>query len=339
MFRSFCVCYNGSVARGRDGLLQPTLSVIIPTYNRRIILEKALRALARQTVAPEQYEVIVIDDGSTDDTETMVNGLDVPYRLTYRKQVRSGPATARNHGIRLSESELIVFIDSDIVVTKTFLAAHLAIHGTDEGTGEGAAEHGIIGHGPVIHTDNIDDPTAATMKITDISRAFFATGNVSIRREHLLAAGLFDEEFVEYGWEDLELGLRLRKLGLRAVQVAEAEGYHYKRPLQVADVPNWCQRERERGHTAVIYYRKAPTFRVRMQTLLTPVAFGLDRILSLGNWPDKPGTMKFLQWLEDRGWHGLLRFFARLVTHHAYMDGLREALAGDEWDRPDTGGV
>lgn len=321
--------------------MQPTISVIIPTYNRRAILEKALRALADQTVRPSTYEVIIVDDGSTDGTDEMVNSFDAPYALSYYRQERQGPATARNRGIRAATGELIVFIDSDIVVTPVFLEAHLKAHPglSAEEQGASGPEDLVIGHGPVIHTDNIDDPTAATMKVTDISRAFFATGNVSIRKKHLFDAGLFDEEFVEYGWEDLELGLRLRKLGLRAVAVPEAEGYHYKRPLRVADIPKWSQRERERGHTAVLYYRKAPTFRVRMQTLLTPVAFALDRLLSLGNWPTKPGTMQFLQRLEDRGRHGLLRFFARLVTHHAYMEGLREALTGDEWDRPDTGGV
>lgn len=317
--------------------MQPTISVVIPTYNRKAILLKALTALANQTLAPEHYEVIVIDDGSTDDTETALRSWAAPHRLIYRKQSRRGPAAARNHGIRISSGELMVFIDSDIVVTESFLRAHLNAHARDGRLDKGPFD--VIAHGPVIHTDNLEDPTAATMKVTDISRAFFATGNVSIRKEHLVKAGMFDEDFVEYGWEDLELGGRLRSLGLKATHVPSAEGFHYKRPLRVDDIPKWCQRERERGHTAVIYYRKNPTFRVRMQTLLTPVAFGLDRVLSLAGWPKRPSTMRFLKWLEDRGWHGLLRFVARFVTHHAYMEGLREALAGMDWDRPDTGGV
>lgn len=299
--------------------VQPTLSVIIPTYNRKVILEKALRALAQQTLPPEQYEVIVIDDGSTDGTGSMIEGLRVPYRLIYRRQERGGPASARNHGLRLAQAELIVFIDSDIVVSVEFLSAHLAAH----------TEPNLIGHGPVIHTDNLDDPTSATMKITDISRAFFATGNASIRKEHLFAAGLFDEDFVEYGWEDLELGIRLRQRGLKAVQVPDAKGYHYKKRLTVADVPGWCQRERERGHTAVIFFNKVPTFRVRMMTLITPIAFGLDRLLTLGNWPNWKVTQKLLNWLERRDYHLALRFFVRIITHHAYMNGIREALRGE----------
>lgn len=295
----------------------PTISVIIPSYNRKVILEKALKALADQTLPPNQYEVILVDDGSTDGTKEMVEGLQVPYQLTYVYQERQGPAGARNHGIRLARGKLIVFIDSDIVVNQNFLQAHLSAHTKDN----------LIGHGPVIHTDNLDDPTAAEFKVTDISRAFFATGNVSIRRHHLINAGLFDEEFVEYGWEDLELGIRLREQGLKATKVDDAKGYHYKKRLELADLPHWCQRERERGHTAVIFYRKVPTFRVRMMTLITPVAFALDRLLTLGNWPNKPATMRFLQRLEDRGHHFWLRFFVRIITHHAYMTGLREELA------------
>lgn len=297
--------------------MAPLISVIIPTYNRRVILEKSLKALARQTLPADQYEIILIDDGSTDGTKEMVASLEMPCSLTYRYQERRGPAAARNHGIRLAQAELIVFIDSDIVVTEEFLAAHLAAHRTSEN---------LIGHGPVIHTDNLEDPTSASMKITDISRAFFATGNVSIRRRHLIEAGLFDEDFVEYGWEDLELGIRLRKRGLRATKVPAAKGYHYKKRLQLKDLDEWCRREVERGHTAVIFYRKVPTFSVRMMTLLTPVAFWLDRLLTVGSWHNRPTGRRFLHFLERRGYHGLLRFFVRIITFHAYMNGLREAL-------------
>lgn len=295
---------------------KPIISVVIPTFNRKVILGKALAALAEQTLPADQYEVIVIDDGSTDGTDAMVESLDVPYTLVYLRQERSGPAAARNHGVRIANGDLIVFIDSDIVVTPDFLAAHLESH-TDEN---------VIGHGPVIHTDNLDDPTSATMKITDISRAFFATGNVSIRKNHLVEAGLFDEDFVEYGWEDLEFGIRLRERNLRAVKVPEAKGFHYKKRLELVDVPGWCQRERERGHTAVIFHEKFPTFRVRMMTLITPIAFGLDRLLTLGNWPKWRVTKRFLASLERRGHHKALRFFVRIITHHAYMEGIREAM-------------
>lgn len=300
--------------------MQLQISVIIPTYNRRVILRKALEALSRQTLDRRAYEVIVIDDGSTDGTQEMIQQLKTPYSLVYRFTSRRGPAAARNLGLKLARADLIVFIDSDIVVNEEFLEAHLKAH----------TEPHYIGHGPVIHTDNLDDPTSASFKVTDISRAFFATGNASIRKEHLFAAGLFDESFVEYGWEDLELGIRLRRLGLKAVKVPKARGYHYKKKLAAVDVPIWRQRERERGHTAVAFYRKVPTARVRMMTMLFPLTFWLDSIVTAGGWPDRPATQRLLQWLDRRGYHLALRFVVRLITHHAYVTGMREALAAEK---------
>src|SRR5690606_22845535 len=306
--RQTIIWYTGPrlVINPGGGKVQPRVSIIIPTYNRRIILEKALRALFHQTIDPQEYEVILIDDGSADGTYEMVQSLNPPYHLQYRRTERRGPAAARNLGIELARAELIIFIDSDIVVNDRFVAAHLAAHTADN----------LIGHGPVIHTDNLDNPTSAHFKVTDISRAFFATGNASIKKKHLVEAGLFDESFVEYGWEDLELGIRLRRLGLRAVKVPEARGYHYKKRLTAADVPMWCQRERERGHTAVAFYRKVPTMRVRLMTMLFPLTFWLDALLTLGRWPHRPATRRFLERLDQSGHHLALRFFVRLITFH-----------------------
>lgn len=299
--------------------MERQISVIIPTYNRRPILQKCLKSLASQSLPADRFEVVLVDDGSTDHTQEMVAGLDLPYRLVYHYQERKGPAAARNQAIQLAGAPLLVFIDSDIVVVPVFLQAHLDAH----------TQPNLIGHGPVIHTNDLDNPTDATYKVTDISRAFFATGNASIMRKHLLEAGMFDEDFVEYGWEDLELGLRLRGLGLRAVKVPDAAGYHYKKRLSAADVPQWKQRERERGHTAVLFYRKVPTFQVRMMTLLTPVAFWLDRLITLGDWPERIHLEKRLPAMEAGGRHLALRFFVRILTFHAYMEGLREALSAE----------
>jgi glycosyltransferase involved in cell wall biosynthesis len=295
-----------------------TVSVVIPVYNRRVIMEKTLTYLARQTLDPTRFEVIVVDDASTDGLKKMTDNLCTPYRLRYfRMSERSGPAAARNRGITEAQGDLIVFIDSDLAPAPELLEAHLKVH---------ESEDDVIGHGPVIHTTDLDNPTAARMKLTDISRAFFATGNVSIRREHLFKAGLFDEEFREYGWEDLELGRRLRRLKLRAVKVPEAKGYHYKASLRLSQLPGHIERERQRARTAVIYYRKHPERAVRMSIELSPVFFWLDRLFSVGGWTERQSTLAFLRRLEERGCHLLLRILVRLITHHAYMDELRRSI-------------
>src|SRR3990172_2174413 len=75
------------------------LSVIIPTYNRREQLLKCLRALQAQSILPQEFEVIVIDDGSTDNTETAVRSEGFPFSLKYLRQDHQGPGMARNLGI------------------------------------------------------------------------------------------------------------------------------------------------------------------------------------------------------------------------------------------------
>lgn len=296
----------------------PGVSVVIPTYNRGRILEKALKALFDQTYPFDAYEIIVVDDGSTDGTEERIAALDPPVELRYVYKEHRGPAAARNVGIRMARRDIIIFIDSDIIVCREFIEAHVKARGGED----------VITHGPVIHTNDIDNPRSASMKVTDISRAFFATGNVSISRQKLFEAGLFDEDFVEYGWEDLELGIRLKRLGLKPVYSPDAKGYHYKGRLELRMLPALLDRERQRGHTAILLYRKHPTFKVRMMIMLGPSFFAVDRLLTVGNWPQWPITRRFLEFLERKRAHLLLRFFVRIITNHAYFEGMREALRG-----------
>lgn len=291
------------------------VSIVIPTYNRQKVLGKVLPALGHQTYPAEKYEIIIVDDGSTDDTEAFVKSLDMPCRLAYRRIERRGPAGARNEGIRMAQGDLIIFIDSDLIVTEDFISSHVKAHKTPRD----------IVHGPVIHTNDLENATSTKMKITDISRAFFATGNVSIRKDQLMAAGLFDEDFREYGWEDLELGIRLARLKMRKVDCPSCVGYHYKSSLSLDHLPALKQKEIERGHTAVLFLKKWPTLEVRYMVLSTPLFYGLDRLLTLGNWPDWPGTMNLLSRLEKSGHRMTMRFLVRIITNHAYFEGMREA--------------
>ncbi|MBE3574920.1 MAG: glycosyltransferase family 2 protein [Firmicutes bacterium] len=295
------------------------ISVIIPSYNRREILRHCLQALLQQTLAADAYEIIVVDDGSTDGTPDMVEALQsgARCRLVLARQSHRGPAAARNHGLRLSQGWLTVFIDSDILVRPDFLAAHRAAHDRPL----------LIAHGPVIHTEDLEHATETPMRWTDHSRAFFATGNVSVERRWLFEAGLFDETFREYGWEDLELGRRLRRLGLKGIPCPQAPGYHYHPPFRLEQLPAQLEKERQRGHTALYYYRKHPVAEVRYATLVTPAALFLDRLLFAADWPCRPGTQALLRRCSAKGWSLPLRFLTRLALAHAYMAGVREALA------------
>ena len=257
-------------------------SVVIPTYNRLPILRQCLAALEAQDLseAPEVegYEVVVVDDGSTDDTVATLQQAAYPH-LRLLQQDHGGAARARNYGVEAARGNVIVFIDSDLVVVKSFLAAHthaLQRHWRRYGN------RLCFTYGAVINTSNFFQPSSEPYKLTDLSWAYFATGNVAIDRQLLLRSGLFDTCFYQYGWEDLELGERLRKLGVVLVRCPKAIGYHWHPPFQLQQIPQLIQQEKERARMALVFYRKHPTFRVRMIIQFTWLHFLLWQVLTLG---------------------------------------------------------
>lgn len=302
---------------------KPAVSVIIPVYNRRDILKKTLLSFGDQTVSSGMFEVIVVDDGSTDGTGDMIAALNLGYPLVYIYQPHRGIPVARNRAIREARGELIISVDSDMVVAPEFVEAHLSAHTTP----------GLIVHGPVIYTNNLEDPRSERQKVTDFSAAFFATGNVSIAKKHLIDAGLFDEDFVEYGWEDLEFGRRLKALGLKAAKALDARGYHLKPAFSLDHLGALIEKERQRGHMAVVYYRKHPTLKVRMSTMISPVFFFLDGLCNLGGWTGKPFAGRLLRRLDARGPAWLRNALIKVILNHAYAEGIKEALSG-RWRLP-----
>ncbi|MDY6784792.1 MAG: glycosyltransferase [Cyanobacteriota bacterium] len=278
-------------------------SVVIPTYNRKPILEKCLQALERQQLAEnsaiEGYEVVVADDGSTDGTVDWlkVNAERFPHVRTF-VQDHLGPAAARNLGVERAKGDTIIFIDSDLVVTEQFLQAHAdaLIRGEKQ---QGSDR--VFTYGWVINTCNFDNPTSEPYKITDFSAAYFATGNVAIARKWLIEAGLFDTRFQLYGWEDLELGVRLKQLGLKLIKCPEAVGYHWHPPFRLDQLPSLVDKEIQRGRMGVLFYQKHPTAEVRMMIQMTWLHRLLWGILSLGGRLNERTMAPLLQWLIDGG--------------------------------------
>ncbi|MCL6435467.1 MAG: glycosyltransferase [Leptolyngbyaceae cyanobacterium HOT.MB2.61] len=309
-------------------------SVVIPTYNRKPILEKCLKALEHQRFSPayvKQYEVVVVDDGSTDGTVDWLeaSAAEFPHVCLFQ-QDHQGPAAARNLGVEKAEGDTIIFIDSDLVVTENFLQAHA------NGLRQGAKELGsdrLFTYGRVINTCNFDDPTSEPFKVTDFSQAFFATGNVAIARIWLEKAGLFDTRFQLYGWEDLELGVRLKKLGLKLVKCPEAVGYHWHPPFALSQIPSLIEKEYQRGRMGVLFYQKHPTWEVRMMIQMTWLHRLLWGILSLGGLLNERTMAPFLQWLIDQGKPQLALEAARIFLNWYNVKGVYAAYA--ELTNPD----
>jgi glycosyltransferase involved in cell wall biosynthesis len=266
--------------------------VIVPTYNRLPILQKCLAALENQTIN-QPYEVVVVDDGSTDGTVEFLQSHrhDFPH-IRLLLQNHEGAAIARNTGIDTAQGETIVFIDSDLVVTPIFLEAHAkSLRGKDR----------FFTYGLVINTSNFDDPTSEKVKITDISNAFFATGNVAIAKHWLIEAGKFDVNFRQYGWEDLELGVRLKDLGLKLIKCPEAVGYHWHPAFTIDKMQRMLDVEEQRGRMGIVFYQKHPRWEVKLMIQKTWLHLILWGTLTLGGTINDRRLKPFLAWLCDRG--------------------------------------
>ncbi|NLS45333.1 MAG: glycosyltransferase [Firmicutes bacterium] len=306
----------------------PFVSVVIPTYNRKKILEKCLSSLLAQTYPNDRYEIIVIDDGSKDGTDEMVLRLIKGHKsvgepiIIYEWQEHTSAAAARNRGILEASGDLVILLDSDIVTLPDFIESHVFAQ-FDSGS-KFSPDNKRIVHGRVIYTEDLDNPTSTKKKLSDMSMAFFASGNVSIARRWLIKAGLFDEDFTEYGWEDLELGQRLKKLGLRVVRSDKPAGYHLKHEFSIDKLPNIRKREIERGRMAVIYYMKHPTISVRMSTTMIWPFYLLVGIFTLFGWPDRPGTVKLIDYLDKQGFKTLLGVLLQLMIYYWYIQGIKE---------------
>lgn len=301
-------------------------SVVIPTYNRKPILEKCLKALENQQLTASNvsgYEVVVVDDGSTDGTVEWLgeHKSDFPHVQVY-EQNHQGPAAARNLGVEKAKGDTIIFIDSDLVVTETFLQSHT------NALVEGQKKLGndkFFTYGAVINTSNFDNPTSEPYKITDFSAAFFATGNVAIPKHWLEKAGLFDSGFQLYGWEDLELGVRLKNLGLKLIKCPEAVGYHWHPPFSVEEIPSLIDKEIQRGRMGVLFYQKHPTWNVRMMIQMTWIHKILWGTLTLNGFLNERTMLPLLKWLISIGKTQWALELARIFLNWYNVKGVYQA--------------
>ncbi len=301
-------------------------SIVIPTYNRLPILQKCLSALEKQQRQDDlitDYEIIVVDDGSTDETLSWLdtNQANLPHVKLFCQNHR-GAAIARNFGVEKAQGDWIIFIDSDLVVTENFLQAHAQALDLAQ---KQQRDDRVFTYGAVINTCNFDHPTSEPYKITDFSAAYFATGNVAIEKKWLVEAGLFDPMFSQYGWEDLELGVRLKKLGLKLVKCPQAVGYHWHPPFELEQIPQLIEKEIERGKMGVLFYQKHPTYEVKMMIQMTKLHQILWGVLSLGGKLNENTLKPLLQWLINQGKPQLALEIARIFLNWYNVQGVYSA--------------
>lgn len=224
------------------------ISVVIATYNRCTILETTLRKLALQSVSPNRYEVLVIDDGSTDRTSETVKSLidTLPFRLRYLCHENRGPGYTQNRGIREASCKLLLLVADDIWVTPQFIEQHMKTHA--EHSGENIAVLGKVLQSPELPQTTMQkrwDPFRFCLleDKSELSSLHFFGCNISLKKEFLLRNGMYRERRGA-AHEDIELGGRLGQKGLKIIYNSNALAYHYHQETLMAA----CQRAYERGY-------------------------------------------------------------------------------------------
>jgi GT2 family glycosyltransferase len=224
-------------------------SIIIPTYNSKKLLESCLISLNHQTVSHEDdFEVVVIDDGSDDGTDILVGSMNTTYEINYfhkKRDAYSSRSAARNKGVNISNGDIIIFLDGDQIAPPTFVSEHLKSHklndnlvviGFREYLCKGEINTEVLQCGftlealPLIETydERIKILERFSKKLQELESSWhlFWTCNVSVSKNNLLKVGGFDENFLNWGLEDCELGYKLYKNNLLFIYNKDAIVYH-----------------------------------------------------------------------------------------------------------------
>jgi glycosyltransferase involved in cell wall biosynthesis len=221
------------------------ISIVIPTYNRADILAECLDRLAHQRDVDGLYDIIIVDDGGSDRSSEVVSTFQKNYpgiSVRYFKKENQGQGIARNYGVRQARGDVIIFIGDDILVPDDFVFRHLEFHRNHPEKNAGLLgfiewDHRLpdtplytfLTNGSII-LGRFGGHQFAFEKLEGRSKAsydFFYTSNISLKRELLLEEP-FDENFLAYGWEDIELGYRLMmKHGFRLYFDKNVSVAHY----------------------------------------------------------------------------------------------------------------
>jgi glycosyltransferase involved in cell wall biosynthesis len=242
-----------------DAAAQPRVSVVIPTHNRKEALLPTLRALAEVEYPADRWEIVLVDDGSTDGTEAAVRewAPESPVPFRYLQQAQAGPAAARNRGAAEATGDVLVFLDDDITVSPNFLAEHVAAL---------AAHPGSWIAGRITHSEALRQTPFGEYRfrvwerfhqqhspdqITETEGG--SAANLSLPAADFRRLRGFDETFATPSSEDWDLGLRARASGIRVLYHPTLTTVHNDWAI---DLPRFCERQHTYSVADVLLWQK-----------------------------------------------------------------------------------
>ncbi len=304
-----------------------SVSIVIPTFNRLDVLPEVMDAVEAQEGCDE-FEVVVVDDGSTDGTGAWLKARSFRRPVQLLSQQNAGPAVARNAGVRAARAPRVAFLGDDTVPQPGWLAAHQAAHAR---LGR-QPEQAVIGYtrwhprmrlSPFLRYINehglqfgyrlIEDPDQVPFN-------FFYTSNLSLSREMLLEEP-FDPRFPYAAWEDIETSYRLFRRGMRLAYEPSAITEHD----HPTDLARFAQRQEKAGYSAVVFYRLHP----ELGGFLGLAEDGPPPVPSRGPQWLLERLVRALQYLPVRAarwWERVLRFHYIRGLHRGWRDsaGLKD---------------
>lgn len=248
-------------------------SVIVPAYNAEQTLVSCLESLTAQTVPQDSYEVIVVDDGSTDRTAEIARRFNIRYLF----QKNRGPASARNHGVHAAQGRIILFTDSDCVPTPHWIEEMVepftdpqvvAVKGSYR-----TRQRELVARFAQVEFEDRYDMLLRHSRI-DMVDSYSA----AFRKDAFEIAGGFDESFPKANNEDTDLSYRLSAAGCKMVFKPGAVVYH-RHP---ATLSRYLRVKFWRGYWRMIVYRRHPRKAVadsytpnvlKIQTMLMALSF------------------------------------------------------------------
>ena len=254
------VLYLAPLFNLQNEVRKPDISIIIPTCNRKEILSRSLLHLNCQKYPPDKFEVIIVDDGSIDDTRNEIDKIkgSLYFQLHYIKQEKSGPSAARNKGIAQANADILLFTGDDILFSDNLLSEHLKLHRKHSNV----AVLGFVDWSKKVKASDFmrfiapDGFQFRYGNIKDKNNCgfrHFYTSNISLSKkwfEH----DLFDEDFSHANLEDTELGYRLEKKGLKIILNEKAVGHH----VHNIDLSYFCRRMKLTGKISPLLLQKHP---------------------------------------------------------------------------------
>jgi glycosyltransferase involved in cell wall biosynthesis len=236
------------------------ISVIVPTHNRRALLERKLRALEREL---GDFEIIVVADGCADGTLEFLQNFGTKLNVQVLELPGLGAAAARNAGVRASSGRVLLFSDDDVIPRSGWVLAHANAHSQKN----------------VVAVGRLELPTQLRDGVSFLGpKALWwnATGaNSSMSRVLFDRAGGYDEAFREYGGEDPDLGFRLLKSGAKFVFLDRAVAEHWDEGFS----SSLRKKARAAGIAHVRVWRKHGDARIAWALGVHPVLLGLKRVL------------------------------------------------------------